>query len=392
MAQNINISAIYLGNFADIDTYERNYATENEASLLGTYGSSSDPLHKSVVTIDTDSPTQYIDTNQDTGNGTLTYDAGGGTTTVGLDSLVTFNGVVTFIDGTTAELELDAIQTMNGDVFLTAWDNSPVLGTKPIETVQLNAVSYDAWGGFAQSSYDSTTFVCYASGTKILTERGDVPVEQLKVGDLVETLDHGLQPIRWIRKSEHSLEDVDNADQPVQIKAGALGHSLPSQDLIVSPQHRILVGGNGQLQQTFATEAFAPAKSLTLVPGIRNMKGKRQITWVHFACDKHEVITANGCLSESLLLGPMVVNGLQAAERIALTDIFGPVAATDTALNGVSARECLTAENARRQIAKQLKEKRRLVAKEIRKWDIDHAMERHETVRMRETGLRVCAG
>ena len=152
------------------------------------------------------------------------------------------------------------------------------------------------------------------------------------------------------------------------------------QDLVVTPQHRILVGGAGQLQRVFATEAFAPAKSLTAVPGIHHMKGKTRISWIHFACDPHEVVTANGCLSESLLLRPIVVNGLSSAGRLALTDIFG----ADAALNGPPARKCLTAGAVKRQIEKHLKEKGTLLAKEIRKWDRDIAMEKFEAEQLCE--------
>jgi hypothetical protein len=172
--------------------------------------------------------------------------------------------------------------------------------------------------------------------------------------------------------------DADVDAKPVQIKADALGCNLPAQDLIVSPQHRIFVGGAGQLDGMFGSEAFVPAKSLTALPGIRHMKGKSRITWIHFACDRHEVVTANGCLSESLLLGPMVVNGLDATERRALTDIFGPAATPDAALNGPLARECLKVGEVKRHIAKHLKEKGKLVAKEIKKWDRDLTMEKWE--------------
>ena len=40
--------------------------------------------------------------------------------------------------------------------------------------------------------------VCFARGTRIETQDGIVLIEDLKVGDLVRTLDHGAQPIRWI--------------------------------------------------------------------------------------------------------------------------------------------------------------------------------------------------
>jgi hypothetical protein len=225
---------------------------------------------------------------------------------------------------------------------------------------------------------------CYAPGTQIDTPGGPRAVENLKVGDLVETLDHGPQPIRWIRSGEQPLEDAGTDDKPVLIKAGALGASLPAHDLVVSPQHRIFVGGAGQLHRVFSAEMFAPAKSLTAVPGIRHMKGKTQITWIHFACDRHEVVTANGCLSESLLLGPMVVNGLTSQERNELNDIYGTKPTPDAALNGPPARECLKVGAVRRQLAKDLNEKGQLVAKEIKKWDIDLAMELYEAERLHE--------
>ncbi|QCO55476.1 hypothetical protein EOK75_06735 [Pseudorhodobacter turbinis] len=162
-----------------------------------------------------------------------------------------------------------------------------------------------------------------------------------------------------------------------------MGYGLPSHDLIVSPQHRILVGGVGQLHQVFATEAFAPAKSLTSVQGIRHMQSKAKITWIHFACDRHEVVTANGCLSESLLLGPMVLNGLQTVERNALIDIYGPALTPDVALNGPPARECLTVGAVKRRISEHFKEKGKLVAKEIEKWNVDAALEKYEVEQMR---------
>lgn len=225
---------------------------------------------------------------------------------------------------------------------------------------------------------------CYAPGTLIDTPDGPRAVETLQPGDLVNTLDHGPQPIRWTRSGEHPLEKVDVDDKPVLIAANALGKGLPTQDLIVSPQHRMLVGGGGQLEGWFETAAFAPAKSLTNLRGIRHMKGKKAITWIHFACDRHEVIRANGCLSESLLLGPMVVNGLTGTERKALTEIYGPAPKDGEALNGPAARECLKVGDVRRHLEKCRNDQKQRIAKEVRKWDCDLVMERRETDRAGE--------
>ncbi|WP_417808887.1 Hint domain-containing protein [Thioclava sp.] len=218
---------------------------------------------------------------------------------------------------------------------------------------------------------------CYAPGTLIDTPDGPRAVEDLQIGDLVNTLDHGPQQIRWVRNGEHSLKEVNIDGQPVLIAAGALGKGLPTQDLIVSPQHRMLVGGDGQLDGWFKTEAFAPAKSLTAVQGIRHMKGEQTITWFHFACDRHEVVTANGCLSESLLLGPMVIKALARPERQELTAIYGAAASPDAALNGPAARECLKVGEVRRHIATCKKKKEQRIVKEIKKWDVDLTMEQY---------------
>ncbi|MHA6327269.1 Hint domain-containing protein [Roseivivax sp. CAU 1753] len=237
----------------------------------------------------------------------------------------------------------------------------------------------------AQSSPNAGTVPCYAPGTLIDTPDGPRAVELLCPGDLVLTADHGPQEIRWVRSGDHPLEDVEVESKPVLIAAGALGKGLPAQDLIVSPQHRILVGGGGQLTRYFDTKAFAPAKALTKLPGIRHMKGKTKITWIHFACDRHEVVTANGCLSESLLLGPMVVNGLTRAERRVLIDIFGPVTQPGAALNGTAAFTCLKVGEVRHQIANGATAKHTsAAAREIRKWDVDAAMERYEAERLRD--------
>lgn len=238
-------------------------------------------------------------------------------------------------------------------------------------------------GGQGEKNFEDSQVVCYAPGTLIDTPDGSRAVETLRPGDLVLTVDHGLQPIRWVRSGDHPLEGAEVEDKPVLIQAGALGAGRPAQDLIVSPQHRVLVGGRGQLTQYFDAQAFAPAKALTGLPGIRHLKGKTKVTWVHFACYRHEVVIANGCYSESLLLGPMVLDGLSHAERKALHDIYGPASSGDAALNGPAAHECLKVGEVRRYLAKRKKDSERHRASDIKKWDVDLAMEKYETDRLR---------
>ncbi|MDF1855849.1 Hint domain-containing protein [Pseudooceanicola sp.] len=233
-------------------------------------------------------------------------------------------------------------------------DYALVSDTPMIAGVNYSISNQNSNGNVNYSNF-SDLVVCYALGTLIETPDGPRPVETLRSGDLVMTADHGPQPIRWSHSHDHPLDAVDDESKPVLIKAGALGHNLPTDDLIVSPQHRLLVGGGGQLQEIFASEALAPAKSLTSLPRIRHMQGKTRITWIHFACDRHEIVTANGCLSESLLLGPVVMNGLEDTDRKALQILFGMATAHKAALNGPPARDCLSVCSARSEIAEHFK-------------------------------------
>ncbi|WP_299733929.1 Hint domain-containing protein [uncultured Tateyamaria sp.] len=195
---------------------------------------------------------------------------------------------------------------------------------------------------YAQSnSNEGSIPACYAPGTFIETPLGLRRVEYLRVGDQIWTADSGAQTIRWIWDGIDPLEDVDDDNYPVLIQAGALGPELPKHDLIVSPQHRILVGAGGQLEGHFASEVFVPAKSLTSLPGIRFKRGKTKMRWLHLSCDGHEVVRANGCLSETLYLGPMVLRNLPQDLLRTLRNVHAN-ATSDGALNGPLARRCLT--------------------------------------------------
>ncbi len=175
---------------------------------------------------------------------------------------------------------------------------------------------------------------CYAQGTLIETPDGPRRVETLCVGDHVLDENRVTREIIWVWTGDQALESGADDQTPVLIGAHALGKGQPCADLIVSPHHRMLLHGS----------VLAPAKALTGLRGIRRMRGKRAVTWVHFACEAHHVVTANGARSESLLLGPMVVKGLARRDRLRLIGYFGAdrCRSFEFALNGPAAYRCLT--------------------------------------------------
>lgn len=190
--------------------------------------------------------------------------------------------------------------------------------------------------------------VCFAPGTMIEGPGGARPVEFLRAGDLVRTLDRGFRPVRWVHVTRQDLRAAGLGQFPVRIAAGALGPARPTAELVVSAQHRVLVGGQNQLTDSVPQEVFVPAKSLTNRPGITHLHGLAEMPWVHFALDRHEVIVANGSYSESLSLGKMAVASLPLLTRMRLWSVFGMHEDDAAPLNGPLARPAFGASKARR--------------------------------------------
>ena len=137
---------------------------------------------------------------------------------------------------------------------------------------------------------------CYAAGTLILTDRGEVPVEDLRTGDVVVTLGLSgswLRPVQWIgrRRVDTRRHPRPQAVHPVRVRAGALAAGVPCRDLVVSPDHALFLDG-----------VLVPAASLLDGIAIRQeapVAGR--IEYFHVELDNHDVIFANGALAESWL-------------------------------------------------------------------------------------------
>ena len=146
---------------------------------------------------------------------------------------------------------------------------------------------------------------CFTPGTMILTPEGEVAVETRKAGDLVMTRDRGAQPIRWIGSRTISAAELALSPEtrPVRIAAGALGAGLPAADLTVSHWHRMLVRSTLAAEVAGSDEVLVAACNLTDLPGVDHVEDGQPVTYIHFMCDQHELVTANGAPTESLNVG-----------------------------------------------------------------------------------------
>ncbi|MDO5371497.1 Hint domain-containing protein [Paracoccus sp. (in: a-proteobacteria)] len=170
----------------------------------------------------------------------------------------------------------------------------------------------------------NTSVLCFSADALIETPEGAVPAGDLGVGMLVTTRDAGPQPIRWIGRRRLTAAELEAAPNlsPIRIRAGALGRGTPKADLVVSPQHRVLVRSKLAQRLFGAPEVLVAAKQLLLVEGIDVAEDLAGVDYVHFLFDDHQVVWSNGAETESLHPGRNALNMAGEAGREEIFAIF----------------------------------------------------------------------
>lgn len=141
-----------------------------------------------------------------------------------------------------------------------------------------------------------------ARGTHIMTARGEVLVERLKVGDRVITRDHGMQTVRCIGSQTATVTD-ENA--PILFRKGAIKNN---RDLIVSADHRVVVKGAEAMMLYGVKEVLIPAHKLVNGDTIVRAIGG-EVEFFQIVTDQHEVIYCEAAANESFMPD---ANGLDA--------------------------------------------------------------------------------
>ncbi len=137
--------------------------------------------------------------------------------------------------------------------------------------------------------------VCFADGTRIATPEGERAVESLCAGDLVVTAENGTyrsRPVRWVghRRVDLAAHPRPELAAPIRFHAGALGEGLPKRDLLVSPDHALLIDGK-----------LVPAKLLINAMTVVQERHRPAVTYFHVELDEHAILLAEGAATESYL-------------------------------------------------------------------------------------------
>ncbi|MDN7353655.1 Hint domain-containing protein [Acetobacter senegalensis] len=198
------------------------------------------------------------------------------------------------IDFTGLTFQSGGSATLKGDPVLTVTEGS-VSRSVSIEGNYAGehfVLSDDGSGGTIATLEPDDGTPCFCRGTLIETERGEIAVEDLAIGDRVRTASRALRPIRWIGHRSYSGPFVRGNRNvlPIVIRAGALGDGLPRRDLSVSPLHAMALEG-----------VLIPA--ICLINGISILQAEQidEVTYFHVELETHDILLAEGAPSESFV-------------------------------------------------------------------------------------------
>jgi hypothetical protein len=152
-------------------------------------------------------------------------------------------------------------------------------------------------GGHGQSGGGA---MCFLRGTSITTPTGEVFIEDLQIGDGVETVGGNVRAVKWIGRHSYKRSGLSWNDSvvPIRVCRHALGHNTPHQDLYLSPGHALFIGG-----------VLIRVKELINGTSIAPAPHRETIEYYQIVLDNHDVILAEGVPAETFLLTSNNIEG-----------------------------------------------------------------------------------
>lgn len=241
-------------------------------------------------------------------------------------------------DGNTYEvLGFNINQPGSGAAFRTVEGLAFVGGVGGFPPIDVPLTVIGAQEGPSRPYASLATPPCFTPGALIQTPNGLIRVEDLCVGQMIDTMDNGPQPIRWIGKTRlpKAVVQRDIRFHPVRISRDAFGAGHPFEEMRLSQQHRILIS-DWRAELLFGdTEILVPVKKLTNDQSVVVEAPQSDVTYLHILFDRHQVIWANGLPSESFF--PDATHSC--ATSLEILRLFPQLGSTDSAQNAV--RPCI---------------------------------------------------
>lgn len=230
----------------------------------------------------------------------------------------------------------------------TAGSHHPMLlfnGLLPPVDRDLWVVSHktDKFTTAATAHRQSSGTICFVPGTRIDTPGGQAPVEDIAAGDRISTCDNGPQTVRWVGRRYISGGRFQAMPQlrPIRMRADFFGSGEPDGDLLLSPDHRIIIKGAAAQALFNTSEVLVRARDLINDSTVMFDHALRDVMYIHLMFENHQIVRANGVACESFHPANAELEQIETGQRLAMLEQF-PTIADDPHGYGEFARRNLT--------------------------------------------------
>lgn len=242
--------------------------------------------------------------------------------------------------GDAGELDSLVVTSTTGDAFGTLsvtsgtgeWtftvDYDAVMATGSDQVFYFEVIGTYNGGDTDDDNVTINILICFCAGTRIKTPDGNKRVEELEVGDLVMTKDGGAQPLKWkgSRKIGRAELQLSPLLRPIRITKGALPNGKPNRDLLLSPNHQVLLK-DWQAQLLFGeSEVLVPAKALVDNQTVFVDETAQSVEYFHLMLEDHHILISEGAETESFYPGPVSLKMLAPEIRYELLTEFPELA------------------------------------------------------------------
>lgn len=195
--------------------------------------------------------------------------------------------------------------------------------------------------------FEKKHVICFTPGTLVQVPNGQSLVEDLRVGDLVQTKDNGPQAIEWIGRRDISGARLFAMPElrPIRIEASAFTHDGSGGVFSVSPHHRLLIRGRPARALFNTPEVLVMAQDLIDGDFIRRDMMAQNVRYIHLMLPRHEILFANGVEAESFHPADAGLSEMDFDARRELLELV-PDAGETSHSYGPQARRSLTSPEA----------------------------------------------
>lgn len=220
-------------------------------------------------------------------------------------------------------------------------DRAAVIASGSDQTVSFTVRGFEADGRNETDTVFIDILLCVARGTLVETRTGPVPVEAITEGREVRVASGALRPVTWIGRRVVSAEELARHPElcPIRLRPGALGPGIPKRDLVVSPQHKVLIR-DARAEILFGSaDVLVPAKALVDGVNVIRESPPDGVEYFHLMLQRHDLLLTEGAATESFYPGPYALRELGDDARADLAARFPGLFAGQS--YGPTARPCL---------------------------------------------------